>query len=125
MPLFKGATSKIILSYLPSRDLRRLYAVHQSEIAEAGLGEDWEIFRKTMTKVRKLGHVISHGEVDPERIGIAVPILDDRSRILGSLSYVIAASEERAVARLVSLAAAAAREIEAGMQADFGTRIAA
>jgi len=29
MPLFKGATSKIILSYLPSRDLRRLYAVHQ------------------------------------------------------------------------------------------------
>jgi DNA-binding IclR family transcriptional regulator len=125
MPLFRGATSKIMLAYLPLRDLRRLYAGHQSEIAEAGLGDEWEIFRKTMTKVRKIGHVVSHGEVDPEHIGIAVPLVDDRSRILGSLSYVIPASEERAVARLVSLAAAAAREIEAGMRAGLGTQIAA
>ena len=33
MPLFKGATSKIILAYLPLRDLRRLYEVHRMQIA--------------------------------------------------------------------------------------------
>src|SRR5882724_1629369 len=120
MPLFRGATSKIILAHLPLRDLRRLYAAHQPAIATAGLGDAWEVFRRSMAEMRKAGHVVTHAEVDPEVIGIAVPILDDHSRILGSLSYVIPASEERAIARLVSLAATAAREIKEGMEVNLG-----
>jgi DNA-binding IclR family transcriptional regulator len=118
MPLFRGATSKIILAYLPLRDLRRLYEVHRAQITEAALGDAWEAFRRAMAEMRKAGHAITYAEVDPERIGIAVAILDDHRRVLGSLSYVIPASEERAIARLVSLAATGAREIEQGMRAD-------
>jgi DNA-binding IclR family transcriptional regulator len=120
MPLFRGATSKIILAHLPSRDLRRLYEAHQAQIADAALGNNWEVFRKAMATMRKAGHVVARGEVDPELVGIAVPIFDDQRRIQGSLSYVIPASEERSVARLVSLAAAGAREIEDGMRSDLG-----
>ncbi len=121
MPLFRGATSKVILAHLPLRDLRRLYEAHQDQIAEAALGNSWEAFRKAMATMRKVGHVITRAELDPGHIGIAAPILDDHSRILGSLSYVLPASEERAVARLVSLAATGAREIEEGMRADLAS----
>ncbi len=121
MPLFKGATSKIILAYLPPRDLRRLYETHRAQIGAAKLGDAWEAFRNSMTQMRKAGHAVTHAEIDPERIGIAVPILDDHRRILGSLSYVISAAEERSVARLAALVATGAREIEEAMRADFGT----
>ncbi len=51
-----------------------------------------------------------------DRIGIVVPVLDDRLRMLGSLSYVIAASDERAIARLAALLATGAREIDEGIR---------
>lgn len=116
MPLFKGATSKIILAHLPPRDLRRLYEIHRTEIGAARLGDEWGAFRTAMARMRKAGHAVTRAEVDPERIGIAAPILDDHRRALGSLSYVVATSEERAVARLAALAVAGAREIEEGMR---------
>lgn len=117
MPLFRGATSKIILAHLPLRDLRRLYDAHRASIEEAALGEGWEVFRKTLATMRKAGHAVTYAEVDPGRIGIAAPILDSHSRVLGSISYVVSASEERAISRLVSLATTGAREVEQGMQA--------
>jgi DNA-binding IclR family transcriptional regulator len=118
MPLFRGATSKIILAHLSLRDLRRLYETHRAEIGAARLGDTWEAFRGNMARMRKAGHAVTRAEIDPERIGIAVPVLDDHRRVLGSLSYVIPASEERAIARLASLAATGAREIEEGIRTD-------
>src|SRR5215475_1244455 len=38
MPLFRGATSKIILACLPARTLKSLFAHDATEIARAGLG---------------------------------------------------------------------------------------
>jgi len=121
MPLFKGATSKIILAHLPSRDLRHLYDAYRGQIAAAKLGDAWEAFRNNMAAMRKAGHSITRAEVDPDCIGIAVPILDGHRRVMGSLSYVIPASEERMITRLVSLVAIGAREMEQGMRADLGS----
>lgn len=125
MPLFRGATSKIILAYLPPRELRRLYDAHPAEIAASSLGATWPAFRSAMTQMRRIGHAVTHAEVDADRIGISVPVLDVSRRVLGSLSYVIAASEERAIARLVSLASTGAREIREGMEARPGSAKAA
>ena len=116
MPLFRGATSKIILAHLPPRDLHRLYEIHRVPIASAKLGDAWEPFRNAMARMRRAGHAITHAEVDPGCVGIAVPILDDHRRALASLSYVIPAPEERATLRLVALATAGAREIEEDMR---------
>ena len=118
MPLFMGATSKIILSHLPSRDMRRVYEAHHAEIRQAGLGEGWETFRKTMAKMRKAGHAVTYAEVDPGRIGLAAPILAGPGRVLGSISYVVPDTERGSVSRLVALAQAGARDIERAMQDD-------
>jgi DNA-binding IclR family transcriptional regulator len=114
MPLFRGATSKIMLPYLPSRELRRIYDADPA--GAAAIGETWDEFRKAITLIRKAGHAVTHAEVDPHSIGIAVAILDDSRRPIGSLSYVIPDSEERAVVRLLPLVAGGAREIEQELQ---------
>lgn len=120
MPLFKGATSKVILAHLPPRDLRRLYEAHGAQVAAAALGDTWEVFRTTMARMRKAGYAITYAEVDPGCIGIGTPVFDDRRRVLGSLSYVIPMTEERMVARLVPLAMGGAHEISEAMRASAG-----
>jgi DNA-binding IclR family transcriptional regulator len=114
MPLFRGATSKIILAHLPPRELRRLYGLHHVAIAAAKLGETWESFRTQMARMRKAGTATSFAELDPDVIGIAAPIIDDRKRVVGSLSYVIPIAEERIAPRLAAVVATGAREIGEG-----------
>ena len=117
MPLFRGATSKVILAHLPPRDLRRLHGTQGAQVAAAGLGDTWEAFRGAMARLRKAGHSVTHAEVDPGCIGIGAPVFDDRSRVLGSLSYVIPAAEEPAAARLIPLAMDGAQRISNAMRA--------
>jgi len=114
MPLFRGATSKIMLPYLPPRELRRVYDA--DPVGAAAIGASWGEFRKAITQIRKTGHAVTHAEVDPGSIGIGVAILDESRRAIGSLSYVIPESEERAVVRLLPLVVGGAREIEQELQ---------
>jgi DNA-binding IclR family transcriptional regulator len=114
MPLFRGATSKIMLPYLPARELRRVYDADPASAAM--IGASWDEFRTNITKMRKVGYAVTHAEIDPACIGIGVAILDDNRRAIGSLSYVIPESEERAIVRLVPLVVAGAREIEQELQ---------
>jgi DNA-binding IclR family transcriptional regulator len=114
MPLFRGATSKIMLPYLPPRELRRVYEA--DPVGAAAIGATWGEFRKAITQIRKAGHAVTHAEVDPGSIGIGVAILDESRRAIGSLSYVIPESEERAVVRLLPLVVGGAREIEQELQ---------
>jgi DNA-binding IclR family transcriptional regulator len=110
MPLFRGATSKIMLPYLPPRDLRRVYDSDPREAA--AIGPSWAEFRAAISRIRKAGYAVTHAEIDPGNIGIGVAILDEARRPIGSLSYVIPESEEGAVARLLPLVLSAARQIE-------------
>ena len=117
MPLYRGATSKIILAHLRPRTLKALFAHHVDEIAEAGLGADWEHFRRALAAIRRAGVSVSHGEIDPGRVGVAAPIFDTDRAVLGSLSLVLPAAHTDAalVARLAPLTVTGAREIERTM----------
>ena len=113
MPMFRGATSRIILANQPSRRLRKFYDEHAQALHDSGDGDDWQAFRTNMSKLRKAGHAISFGEVDPGRIGIATALLDESRAPIGSLSYVISASTDHSmVPMLASVLSAAAREVE-------------
>lgn len=93
MPLFRGATSKIILAHLPERQLARLFADHRRDIARSGLGGDWNAFAALLRDIRRRGHCVSRGEVDADAIGVSAPIFDAERRLLGSLSRVLAAAQ--------------------------------
>ncbi len=119
MPLFRGATSKIVLAHLPSRMLKTLYSGQQQEIEAAGLGATWEAFKKSLAALRRAGACITRGDIDPGRVGISAPIFDDERAIIGSLSFVLPAhkADETLVGRLLLLTIAGAGEIERAMVA--------
>ncbi len=118
MPLFRGATSKVILAGMSGRDLRRLFLHRGPEIGAAGLGGDWATFRDSMAQIRKAGYLVTRAELDHDRTGIAAPILDGTKRILGSLSYVVPGASQGIELRLAALTTAGAAEIEIAMRAD-------
>ena len=124
MPLYRGATSKIILAHLPTRTLKSLFAHDAREIAAAGLGKTWDDFRRRLAAVRRAGVNIARGEIDPGRVGIAAPIFDKDRAILGSLSLALPAAraDETLIGRLVPLTVAGAREIERTMSNGTASR---
>jgi DNA-binding IclR family transcriptional regulator len=88
MPLFYGAGSKVILASLPLTKQKRLFNAHQQEIAAAGLGDEWPVFRAKLAEIRRTGSAISLGELDAGNVGIAAPIFHDPSTAPGSLVLV-------------------------------------
>ena len=98
MPLFRGATSKAILAWLPERRLTRLFLDHQPEIRRAGLGRDRGEFLAALKAIRREGHAITRADVDPGVVGVAVPLFAGERAVIGSLSVVY--PERRAPARI-------------------------
>jgi DNA-binding IclR family transcriptional regulator len=84
---FRGATSKVILAHLPTRRLKSLYLNHTRDIAKSGLGNSWNAFAANLRDVRGRGYHISDvSEVMTGVFSIAVPILGDDQKIIGSLT---------------------------------------
>lgn len=109
MPMYRGATSKVILAHLPWRLQKKEYEQNQSEIAAAGLGHDWKAFSAVLRDIRKNGYCVSRGEVDAGRMGIAAPIISPQGRVMHSLSAVAPADinaieEDALVMRIVTAA---------------------
>jgi DNA-binding IclR family transcriptional regulator len=122
MPLYRGATAKIILAHLPTRTLKSLFAHHGDEIAAAGFG-DSSTRSVVPCPLRRAGICVTHGEVDPGRTGIGAPIFDRDRAVLGSLSLALPSAhvDETLIARVAPQTAAGAREIERIMSNGSGT----
>jgi len=93
MPLFRGATSKAILPFLPERHLMRLYLDNPLLVNDAGLGATWQEFKASLRQMRQQGYAVSIGEVDDGVFGIAAPVLDANAKVIGSVSLVRPASQ--------------------------------
>lgn len=88
MPLARGAASKVILAHLDRRKLRRFFNDRSDELAAAGLGDSWEVFRLTMRRIRSQPAMVTRGEVDPGRVGISAPVFLD-GEVIASFSLVV------------------------------------
>lgn len=125
MPLFRGATSKIILAHLPARTLKSMFEQNAAEIAQAGFGKSWDEFRSSLAAIRRAGVVATHGEIDPGRVGVGAPLFDRDRVVLGSLSFALPAAraDESLVGRLTPLLISGAREIERLMNEETASRV--
>jgi DNA-binding IclR family transcriptional regulator len=93
MPLFRGATSKVILAFLPERHLTRLYLDNPKLVNDAGLGATWQEFKVSLRQIRQRGYAVSVGEVDAGVFGIAAPVFDANEKVVASISLVRPASQ--------------------------------
>lgn len=74
MPLFLGATSKVILAQLPTRLLKAVYLSNARTIHEVLKVRDWNEFRGQIKAIRDAGFALTESEVSRGRIGLAAPI---------------------------------------------------
>jgi len=118
MPMFRGASSKVIFANLPSRTARWFFEKFPDEIAAAGLGSDWETIRGNLRRIRRAGLQITRGEVDAGLVGIAAPVFGPDRDVIGSVAMAIPEGEAtpQSIANISALVQAAAREIDASLQ---------
>ena len=91
MPLYRGATSKIILASLPPSQLKQLWATEREQLVAAGWPDDYAQLSQLLADIRSAGYCATEGEIDREAAGFAVAIKDGE-HLLGSLSVVIPAA---------------------------------
>lgn len=87
MPIDKGATSLAILSQLEASKVKRLVS------QEYNNDDDTTDIMKTLSQVRKYKLSVTHGEVDKDLVGYAVPLSNKQLGITASLSCIFVASE--------------------------------
>lgn len=82
MPLFRGATSLGLLSALPRQRLRKLHE------AEEG-APDWDALLERIKKIRRDGYAVTIAELDPDLVGIAIPLVSNEHRVVASLGFIM------------------------------------
>jgi DNA-binding IclR family transcriptional regulator len=88
MPLYRGATSKIILAHLEADTLRGLIKDDSAELRRAGLPGTFDALSEMLAKLRTDKVCATAGEVDREAMGWACA-LHQGKHLLGSLSVVM------------------------------------
>lgn len=91
LPLYRGASSKIILANMPLRTVRAIHDEHAARFGQFALGRGWEETKERLRALRTAGHALVQGDLDPGMCGIAVPIFDPERTAVGSLSFVVPA----------------------------------
>ena len=89
MPLFRGAPSRAILAFMPKARLERLFERHAGELPADMRSRGFAALLEDMQTVRRAGHALSVGELDPDRVGIAAPVLRGDRVVSGSLCLVL------------------------------------
>ena len=88
-PISRGAASRIILAYLPGRTLSKIYDRNPHAFVEGELGRSLNEVKMALKAMRTRGWDVTTGHAAPGVTGIAAPVLDNRSAVLGSLSLTI------------------------------------
>lgn len=86
MPMFRGALSKCIVCMLPRAQLRK---IHARQLASDPSSPSWDELLAEVQAVRKAGFAVTLGELDPNLVGVAVPLVSAAHRISASLGFVV------------------------------------
>lgn len=96
MPMFLGATSKVILANLPDRTLKSVYLANEKTIRRALKVRDWNDFKKQFREIRRAGYALTDSEIAKGRVGLAAPISRGGQIIAGISLVAIPSKTNRA-----------------------------
>lgn len=113
--LFAGAAPKVILSCFSTSALRKVFDTHATQIVAAGLPAEWKEFRRYFASIRKAGHYVSNGEVDPDAAGIGAPMHKADGTVLGAITLVTTTQRMALIdqSKVIPLVMRAAQDITA------------
>ncbi|MFJ7952018.1 IclR family transcriptional regulator [Lysinibacillus sp. NPDC096418] len=85
-PLYAGACSRAILSFLPDAEIKEYLESINLESFAMGTITDIEKLYETVVQARELGHTISHSELENHTSAIAAPIFDHKGEVIAAMS---------------------------------------
>jgi len=120
VPLFVGATSKVVLASLPSRTLKQIYLENEAQIKATSRCVDWKSFNSELSRIRANRHALTVSELRDGSVGIASPILRE-DQVLGCVALVFDAESvdtderyQRLIARVIVCADAISQSLSNG-----------
>ncbi|MDM0005586.1 IclR family transcriptional regulator C-terminal domain-containing protein [Variovorax sp. J22G73] len=87
-PLFEGGAPKVLLATFAPAQLRKVFDARHDELVRCGLPAEWSEFRRHYAAIRKAGHYVSIGELEPQLAAVAAPILKADGGAWGAVSLV-------------------------------------
>lgn len=87
-PLFQGGAPKVLLASFTPAALRKVFDARHDEIVRNGLPAEWRDFRRHYAAIRKAGHYVSIGELEPQLAAVAAPIPKSDGGAWAALSLV-------------------------------------
>ncbi len=116
MPMFLGATSKVILANLPDRTLKSVYLANEQTIRRVLKAHDWKAFKEQFRDIRREGYALTDSEVAEGRIGLAAPISRDGQVIAGiSLVAIPGKTDHKKISSYIPSVVSAAAAISASL----------
>ncbi len=111
-PLHAGASSRVILAFLPAERVKRIIdaglpALTSDTIASA------HALRRELAEVRRTGYAASHNERQLGAASVAAPVFNVEGEVVGSLSVCgpVSRFDDAATARYAPVVIAAAEEV--------------
>lgn len=87
-PLFLGGAPKVLLSTFGSAQLKKVFDSRHEELVSDGLPSEWSEFRRYYAAIRKAGYYISKGELEPQLVAVAAPVLKSDGSARAAISLV-------------------------------------
>lgn len=75
MPLGRGAISRVIMAHLPKRQRQQMIKAYLPVFREIGLGQTEDDIEQQFRQTRRHGYALARGEVTPQVVGIAAPVM--------------------------------------------------
>ncbi len=117
MPIGRGAASRAILAFLPSRQAERVIQEQMPEFRAVGFGDTVDEVKKGLARIRRAGIAFAQAEVTPKVAGFSAPLFDGSAAPIGSLSLML--PEELATRKVQEHATADVRAAAAELNANL------
>lgn len=85
-PLYAGACSRVILSFLPNEEIDQYLASVELKSFAKGTILDKEMLREKIQQTRANGYTVSYSELENYTSAIAAPIFDYKGEIIAGIS---------------------------------------
>jgi len=84
-PIYAGASSKLLLAYLPAEEQDQLLQTPMDRLTTTTITNADQL-REELQRIRQQGFAVSDGEIDSGARAVAVPVYDGRDMVVAALS---------------------------------------
>ncbi|GAA3901741.1 IclR family transcriptional regulator [Streptomyces lacrimifluminis] len=92
LPLNAGASALVLLAWSPEAEVRRLLETAELRRFTPATLTDVDALMERLARIRRLGHSVTRGELDPDVVGISAPIMAPDGQVTAAVSVAALAS---------------------------------